>query len=151
MKLKNVRVALSEPRKFIPLGNGYWCYNYLVKTEQSAPRPDTSAQSDDPGHETKAVTIYHSVRIIFFGRPDYKRCVEAVIREYLTQSQEFDLINSYNRAQLGQLSEEDTSKARTDYTEYLELLDEIKTKVHADFDTRNADLGSRRAASPVNS
>lgn len=64
------------------------------------------------------------------SKPEYKKCVEALIRKYITQSQEFDLINSTNRILL---SGEADKVAPPEYIEYLNLLDEIKTKVKADF------------------
>lgn len=134
-----VRIESSaEPHTFEVLGNGCWHYNYDILAE------DITAY-DKYEDVTKSLTLYSFIQIRMAGQPDYKRCVEEVIRAHLTQSQEFDLINSYNRVQFGQLSEEDAVKARAEYTEYLELLAKIKAKVRADFNTREAELNARRA------
>lgn len=75
-------------------------------------------------------TRWNYIQIKFNSKPEYKKCVEAIIREYITQSQEFDLINTANRALLG-IGEE--RMVPSDYLEYLDLVDEIKAKVKADF------------------
>ena len=64
-----------------------------------------------------------------YGKPTYKKCVELIIREYVTQSQEFDLINSANKALMQKL---DSSTDLTKYQEYLNLVEEIKTKIAND-------------------
>ncbi|MDE5786738.1 MAG: hypothetical protein K2H98_09415 [Duncaniella sp.] len=154
MKIKNIRVALNEPRKFIPVGNGYWNYNYLLKTEEeplhnhSHNSAQTGQQAPD-GQEISAVepemnTCYHYITISMFGRPSYARCVEAVIREHLSQSQEFDLINSYARAQFNLLADEDKAiEAAEEYVDYLNTVASIKARVRADFDVWEADRRTR--------
>lgn len=57
---------------------------------------------------------------------DHKECIRAIIRQYVDQDEEFDLINSSNSIVLG-LSD------RQKYLDYLTLVGEIKTKVRADF------------------
>lgn len=116
------------PMKFSNLGDGNWYYHYDITPKE------VIVPIFDETESERAETWYSAIQIKMTGTPDYKRCVEAVIREYLTQSQEFDLINSYNRAMLDQLSEEEAGKARTEYIGYLDLLSEIKAKVRADFD-----------------
>ena len=63
------------------------------------------------------------------GKPDYKRCVELIIREYITQSQEFDLINSANKALIQGITD---SQDILKYKEYLDLVEIIKSKVSKD-------------------
>ena len=119
------------PRKFIDLGNGNWYYNYDIKSEEVTIAPMGEDDSE------KIETRYTYIQVKITGRPDYKRCVQLVIREYLTQNQEFDLINSYNRAAFNLLSDEETEKAGTEYIDYLQKVTEIKNKVKEDFDKHN--------------
>lgn len=64
------------------------------------------------------------------GVPNYKDCIKNIIREYVSQTEEFDLINSYNKLQItGEKNSEDMRK----YTDYISLLDKIKTNVKRDF------------------
>lgn len=120
--------SIGKPEVFENLGNGKWYYNYDIKSEQH------TYFSMERGNIEVTETVYNYIQIKMAGRPTYKRCVELMIREYLTQSQEFDLINSYNRATLNLLSEDETEKVTEDYFNYLQLVSEIKSKVKKDFE-----------------
>ena len=112
------------PQKFEDLGNGNWYYNYDIQSKVvEVPKMDGSGK-------TVNETRWNYIQIKLGSKPEYKKCVEALIRKYITQSQEFDLINSTNRILL---SGEADKVAPPEYIEYLNLLDEIKTKVKADF------------------
>lgn len=112
------------PQKFENLGNGNWYYNYDIQSKVvEVPKMDGSG-------ETVNETRWNYIQIKLGSKPEYKKCVEALIRKYITQSQEFDLINSTNRILL---SGEEDKVAPPEYIEYLNLLDEIKTKIKADF------------------
>lgn len=110
-----------KPEKIESLGNGYYYYNYDIQSEQeTVPVNET---------ETKEITMYNYVQIRLHGKPSYERCSEAIIRQFISNSDEFKLINKYNQYQLG-ISDEDPSE----YTEYLSTLNEIKAKIRKDFD-----------------
>lgn len=115
------------PKVFENLRNGNWYYNYNIKSEKVTVAP--MGENDTEREETR----YSYIQVKMTGRPDYKRCVETIIREYITQSQEFDLINSYNKVKLSLLPKEEVDKVTAEYTEYLKKLDEIKTIVKKDF------------------
>ena len=112
------------PLKFEDLGNGNWYYNYDIQSKI------VEVLKMDGSGETVNETRWNYIQIKLGSKPEYKKCVEALIRKYITQSQEFDLINSTNRILL---SGETDKVAPPEYIEYLNLLDEIKTKVKADF------------------
>lgn len=112
------------PQKFVNLGNGNWYYNYDIKSEVvSVPRMSNE-------EETITETRWNYIQIKLVGKPEYKKCVEILIREYITQSQEFDLINTVNRVLLNVGTER---MVPSEYLEYLNLVDEIKAKVKVDF------------------
>lgn len=112
------------PQKFVNLGNGNWYYNYDIKSEVvSVPRMGNE-------EETVTETRWNYIQIKLGSKPEYKKCVETLIREYITQSQEFDLINTANRVLLNVGTEK---MIPSEYLEYLDLVDEIKAKVKADF------------------
>lgn len=99
------------------LGNGNWYYNYNIQNVQ------------DVDEEGNSITMYQFIQIKTKGKPVYKNCVESIIRLYLTQSQEFDLINSANKALM---NDQKTSQDVLKYQEYLSLLDTIKSNVAKD-------------------
>ena len=106
------------------LGNGNWYYNYDIKSEKV----------ELPLKEGETVPRekirYNYIQIKLSGKPEYKKCVELLIRAFITQTQEFDLINSANKAIL---SGAKSSKDITKYREYLDKVEEIKEKVAKDF------------------
>ena len=115
----NIKPIITED-----LGSGYWYYNYDIKSETI----EIPIQDNDK--VSKEEIRYNYIQIRVFGKPEYKKCVELLIREFVTQTQEFDLINSANKAILsGAKSSEDITK----YREYLDKVEEIKEKVAKDF------------------
>lgn len=113
--------SFDMPTTTINLGNGNWYYNYDIKAENI----ETSSQeeADMPKEQ------YSYIQIKLSEKPTYKKCVELLIREYVTQSQEFGLINSANKDILAGITESDNITA---YKEYLNLVAEIKEKVAND-------------------
>lgn len=112
-----------KPSAIERLGNNTYYYNYNITSEQ---------RTNQDGEEE---TIYNFIQVHLSGIPNYKDCIKNIIREYVSQTEEFDLINSYNKVQLtGEESSEDVKK----YTEYIALLDEIKTNVKKDFNEINS-------------
>lgn len=126
-------ISTEKPPVIYNLNSGYWYYNYDIReeveeTETSSERTDNSDErvyADDVLIQTK----YSYVQMRMYGKPEYKKCVGAVIREYLSEAQEFDLINSANKDILAGKKTSDNIEA---YKEYLDLLDEIKQKVLTD-------------------
>lgn len=107
-----------KPNAIDQLGNNTYYYNYNITEEQRA---------NENGEQE---TIYNFIQVHLTGIPDYKDCIRNVIREYVSQEEEFDLINSYNKVQItGEKNSEDVKK----YTDYINLLNEIKTNVKKDF------------------
>ena len=112
-----------KPTIIEDLGSGYWYYNYDIKSETI----EIPIQNSDK--ISKEETKYNYIQIRVFGKPEYKKCVELIIREFITQTQEFDLINSANKAVL---SGDKSSENITKYREYLDKVEEIKEKVTKD-------------------
>lgn len=120
--MKKLRKVQSQeyPKIFIDLNNSRYYYNYNIVEKEIV----TLRNSDTKEH------VYEYTPILIEDVPTQKNCIKAVIREYITPEEEFDLINSYNRnILLGEESIEDTEK----YKEYLTLLQEIKSRVKNDF------------------
>ena len=107
-----------KPIAIEQLGNNTYYYNYNITSEQKINENDEQE------------TVYNFIQIHLTGITDYKDCVKNIIREYVSQEEEFDLINSYNKIQItGEQNSEDVKK----YTDYINLLNEIKTNVKKDF------------------
>lgn len=112
-----------QPNSIEKLGNGTYYYNYDIQSK--------TVEITNPGvEEVIQETRWTCIQVHLFGQPDYKECIKAIIRQYVDQDEEFDLINSSNSIVLG-LS--DNQADRQKYLDYLTLVGEIKTKVKADF------------------
>lgn len=122
--LEPKRVEMNvQPNSIEKLGNGTYYYNYDI----------TSKEVDVTDPETEEVTQetrWTYIQVHLHGQPDHKKCIKAIIRQYVDQDEEFDLINSSNSIALG-LSDNQTDRQK--YLDYLTLVGEIKTKVRADF------------------
>lgn len=106
------------PQPTQKLGNNTYYYNYDVR--------EVEVTLEDGTKETQ----YNYVQVLLNGQPNYKDCVRAVVRSFLTIDEEFDLINSYNSSML---YNNDNTSVLEDYQNYLNLLAEIKTKIKQDF------------------
>ena len=71
-------------QKIQRLGNNTYYYNYITEVTQTITE------------DNKAVPVYKYIQVHLSGQPNYKQIVQAVLREYINQNEEFDLINSYN-------------------------------------------------------
>lgn len=122
--LEPKRIEMNvQPNSIEKLGNGTYYYNYDI----------TSKEVDVTDSETEEVTQetrWTYIQVHLHGQPDHKECIRAIIRQYVDQDEEFDLINSSNSIVLG-LSDNQTDRQK--YLDYLTLVGEIKTKVRADF------------------
>lgn len=105
-----------RPQKFEDLKNGYWFYNYDIR----------QCESDPSVREIQEVE-YEYIQVRIEGKPDYQKCVKAVIRQYVDQEEEFNLINSYNSYQM------DIALTNVEYEGYLTLLKKVKEEVGSDF------------------
>ena len=118
----------TKPSIIEDLNSGYWYYNYdIQKTQEYVPKEIIDDVEEISNVELK--TMYNYIQIKMLGKPDYKRCVELIIREYITQSQEFDLINSANKALIQGITD---SQDILKYKEYLHLVEIITSKVAKD-------------------
>lgn len=111
-----------EPKKVEYLGDGSYYYNYDIQSKIV-----TVASMEGEGE--KEETMWNFIQVHLFGKANYTDCVKAVIRAYVDQDEEFDLINSANRVTLG-IS--DSSSNTEDYVQYLNLVDTIKANVKKD-------------------
>lgn len=110
------------PQTIQKLGNGTYYYNYDIK--------EVEAEVTDQEGDTKLELQYNFIQVLLSGQPNYKDCVRAIVRSFLTVDEEFDLINSYNSYTENPTGD---SEALLEYKEYLSKLKEIKAKVKEDF------------------
>lgn len=119
MRTLTKKMSYKKPEITGSTGNKMYFYNYDIKQETAEYKGNTQ-------------TYYTYYQITLDDKPTYEKCVETIIRKYISQSEEFDLINSANK---DILLENKSSEAITEYKEYLALLESIKEKIKNDFNT----------------
>lgn len=112
------------PQVIQKLRNGTYYYNYDIREVEA------EVEILDEKDSTKFETQYNFIQVLLNGQPNYKDCVRAIIRSFITIDEEFDLINSYNSYSENLTSD---SEVINEYKEYLNILKQIKAKVKEDF------------------
>lgn len=122
--MKELKRILSNTKPNITenLGNRNWYYYYDIQPVEREIYNQNTNKED-------IVTWYSFVLLKLSEKPTYKKCVEYLIRNYISESEEFDLLNSACSDLLAGLTESDNI---TKYKEYLAAINEIKTNVAKD-------------------
>lgn len=113
------------------LGNGSWHYNYNIAEVEVRPEPMAVAEGEQAPAARKAYD-YDTVEV--WGRPDYDKCVKAVLRSRRNETEEFSLINKYNAFVLG-LSTDEADKQ--EYEAFLTEVMAVKAMVRNDLAAAN--------------
>lgn len=113
------------------LGNGSWHYNYNIAEVEVRPEPMAVAEGEQAPAARKAYD-YDTVEV--WGRPDYDKCVKAVLRSRRDETEEFSLINKYNAFVLG-LSKDEADKK--EYEAFLTEVMAVKAMVRNDLAAAN--------------
>ena len=111
------QTSTKRPLPIEHLGDNTYYYNYDIR-EYTVP--------DKEGTHIK----YSFIQVHLRGLANYEDCVKAVIRAHVSENEEFDLVNSYNKYVLGMSTNE---ADKTNYIEYLKLLQTIKENIKEDF------------------
>ena len=111
------QTSTERPLPIEYLGDNTYYYNYDIREAIVPDRKGTHIE-------------YSFIQVHLRGLANYEDCVKAVIRAYVSESEEFDLVNSYNKYLLGMSIDE---ADKTNYIEYLELLQTIKENIKEDF------------------
>ena len=98
------------------LGNGKYYYNF----DRDSYKVETVGMNNEPITEIR----YSCIQVKLNSKPTYKTCVAAILRQFVTESEEFDLINSQTE------SDDDAQK----YSDYLAKRLEIKSLIKRDFE-----------------
>lgn len=107
------RIITSSNDPIVKFNNHSYMYRYDLKRANK---------------EDEEIPLYSCIQVKLKGTPSYKDVVRGVIRKYISVDEEFDIINNYNRANLGLI------KSNDDYNLYLNLIEQIKTNVKNSYD-----------------
>ena len=121
----------DRPAILQDLGNGSWHYNYNIAEVEVRPEPMAVAEGE---HAPTARKAYDYDTVEVWGRPDYDKCVKAVLRSRRDETEEFSLINKYNAFVLG-LSTDEADKE--EYEAFLTEVMAVKAMVRNDLAAAN--------------
>lgn len=129
----------TKPPKLEAVGNGNYLYRWDIQ-EEEVQHEMMQEGEEEPVSSVKKVQ-YSCREVTIHGKPEYGKCVEAVIRSDYSAEAELALINQFNAYQQGVLSD---AGVVSEYEEYLAFVSSVKSMVKEDLEI---DPGTPKTAS----
>ena len=129
----------TKPPKLEAVGNGNYLYRWDIQ-EEEVKHEIMQEGKEEPVSSVKKIQ-YSCREVTIHGKPEYGKCVEAVIRSDYSAEAELALINQFNAYQQGVLSD---AGVVSEYEEYLAFVSSVKSMVKEDLEI---DLGTPKTAS----
>lgn len=129
----------TKPPKLEAVGNGNYLYRWDIQ-EEEAQHEMMQEGKEEPVSSVKKVQ-YSCREVTIHGKPEYGKCVEAVIRSDYSAEAELALINQFNAYQQGVLSD---AGVVSEYEEYHAFVSSVKSMVKEDLEI---DPGTPKTAS----
>lgn len=131
----------TKPPKLEAVGNGNYLYRWDIQ-EEEVQHEMMQEGEEEPVSSVKKVK-YSCREVTIHGKPEYGKCVEAVIRSDYSAEAELALINQFNAYQQGVLSD---AGVVSEYEEYLAFVSSVKSMVKEDLEI---DPGTPKTASAL--
>ena len=119
----------TKPPKLEAVGNGNYLYRWDIQ-EEKVQSEAMQEGKEEPVSSVKKVQ-YSCREVTIHGKPEYGKCVEAVIRSDYSAEAELALINQFNAYQQGVLSD---AGVVSEYEEYLAVVSSVKSMVKEDLE-----------------
>lgn len=119
----------TKPSKLEAVGNGNYLYRWDIQ-EEEVQHEMMQEGEEEPVSSVKKVQ-YSCREVTIHGKPEYGKCVEAVIRSDYSAEAELSLINQFNAYQQGVLSD---AGVVSEYEEYLAFVSSVKSMVKEDLE-----------------
>lgn len=119
----------TKPPKLEAVGNGNYLYRWDIQ-EEEVQHEMMQEGKEEPVSSVKKVQ-YSCREVTIHGKPEYGKCVEAVIRSDYSAEAELALINQFNAYQQGGLSD---AGVVSEYEEYLAFVSSVKSMVKEDLE-----------------
>lgn len=129
----------TKPPKLEAVSNGNYLYRWDIQ-EEEVQHEMMQEGKEEPVSSVKKVQ-YSCREVTIHGKPEYGKCVEAVIRSDYSAEAELALINQFNAYQQGVLSD---AGVVSEYEEYLAFVSSVKSMVKEDLEI---DPGTPKTAS----
>lgn len=129
----------TKPPKLEAVGNGNYLYRWDIQ-EEEVQHEMMQEGKEEPVSSVKKVQ-YSCREVTIHGKPEYGKCVEAVIRSDYSAEAELAIINQFNAYQQGVLSD---AGVVSEYEEYIAFVSSVKSMVKEDLEI---DPGTPKTAS----
>lgn len=118
----------NQPTKLEAVGNGSFLYRYDIQEVEKT----SQGSSEDGTEEVQTGTQWQCQEVTVWAPLTSNKITAAVISDRWDNDYEQKLVNEYNAAVLGLLSEEEATARKEAYTAFLTERSALKTQVDAD-------------------
>ena len=119
----------NEPKKLEAVGNGSFRYRYNIREEE---KPVQASENSETAQEAQAQPQWVCEEVTVWAPLSANKITEKVLTERWDGNYEQKLVNEYNSAQMGLLSEEEAAARIEAYRAFLTERTALKSQVDAD-------------------
>ena len=119
----------NQPKKLEAVGNGSFRYRYNIREEE---KPVQASENSETAQEAQAQPQWVCEEVTVWAQLSAKKITEKVLTERWDGNYEQKLVNEYNSAQMGLLSEEEAAARIEAYRAFLTERTALKSQVDAD-------------------
>lgn len=119
----------NQPKKLEAVGNGSFRYRYNIREEE---KPVQASENSETAQEAQAKPQWVCEEVTVWAPLSANKITEKVLTERWDGNYEQKLVNEYNSAQMGLLSEEEAAARIEAYRAFLTERTALKSQVDAD-------------------
>ena len=119
----------NQPKKLEAVGNGSFRYRYNIREEE---KPVQASENSETAQEAQAQPQWVCEEVTVWAPLSANKITEKVLTERWDGNYEQKLVNEYNSAQMGLLSEEEAAARIEAYRAFLTDRTALKSQVDAD-------------------
>lgn len=119
----------NQPKKLEAVGNGSFRYRYNIREEE---KPVQASENSETAQEAQAQPQWVCEEVAVWAPLSANKITEKVLTERWDGNYEQKLVNEYNSAQMGLLSEEEAAARIEAYRAFLTERTALKSQVDAD-------------------
>ena len=119
----------NQPNKLEAVGNGSFRYRYNIREEE---KPVQASENSETAQEAQAQPQWVCEEVTVWAPLSANKITEKVLTERWDGNYEQKLVNEYNSAQMGLLSEEEAAARIEAYRAFLTERTALKSQVDAD-------------------
>lgn len=119
----------NQPKKLEAVGDGSFRYRFNIREEE---KPAQGSENSETAQEAQAQTQWVCEEVTVWAPLTANKITEKVLTERWDGNYEQKLVNEYNSAQMGLLSEEEAALRTESYRAFLTERTQLKSQVDAD-------------------